>query len=145
MTTIVFNVATFRTQFPAFASETTFSDATLTGYFNSASCYVSTTDYGCLNSDCRERALLLMTAHLCLLSQQNTKGQVTGVVTSASVGGVSVSLTPPPFGSNQWSWWLSSTPYGQEFQALLRQAAIGGLYIGGRPERRAFRKVGGGF
>ena len=145
MTDITFNVTVFRTQFPAFVSEATFPDVVLMGYFNSATCYLSTTDYGCLNGDCRERGLLLLTAHICVLTRQAEKGQTTGVLTSASVGGVSVSISPSPFGSNNWAWWLSTTAYGQELLALLRQSASGGLYIGGRPERRAFRKVAGRF
>ncbi len=145
MTTLMFDVAQFRLDFPAFADSTAFPDATLQGYFNSASCYISTSDFGCLNGDCRVMALYLMTAHLCQISQLAISGKTSGLVTSSSVGSVSVGLTPPPFGSSQWSWWLNTTPYGQQLQALLSQASIGGLYICGRPERSAFRKVGGRF
>ena len=145
MTTITFDAASFRTEFTAFSNAVSFPDATLQGYFNAASCYISTTDYGCLSGDCRVRALHLMTAHLCQIAELVSKGQAPNLVTSSSVGSVSVGLTPPPVGSNQWAWWLNTTPYGAELHALLNTASIGGFYIGGRPERSAFRKVGGRF
>ena len=145
MTTIAFNVALFRQQFPAFASETTYPDATLQVYFTTGSCFVSTQDYGCLSGDCRVLALNAMTAHLCRLNEMIVAGNQPGVVTSSSVGSVSVSLTPPPFGTSEWSYWLNQTPYGQQVQVLLEQSAVGGLYVGGSCERQGFRKYGGVF
>lgn len=143
--TIAFDAAIFRAQFPAFADETAFPDATLEAYWDQATCYVSDCDYGRLSGACRRLALNNMTAHLCQLAQDITNGNTVGIANSATVGSVSVSLSPPPFGTDQWSWWLNLTPYGAALEALLAQAAIGGFYIGGHNERGSFRRSGGGF
>lgn len=140
-----FDPTTFRQQFPAFASETDFPDAQLQMYFDMGGCYAGNERGGCLTDECRILLLNLMTAHLCLLNQLIITGKTPGITTSSSVGSVSVSITPPPFGTSQWSWWLNLTAYGQQFQALLSGQVAGGLYLGGRCERGAFRKVGGAF
>ncbi|MNJ79317.1 hypothetical protein D3C77_772930 [compost metagenome] len=44
-----------------------------------------------------------------------------------------------------WSYWLGMTPYGMQLMALLKVCTGGGLYVGGLPERAAFRSVGGIF
>ena len=144
---ITFNIPLFRERFPAFASEITYPDALLQGYFDTSLCYIDNAKAGCLSEACREQGLFAMTAHLCLLSSMITqgRGKTPGVKTGSSVGSVSVSMVAPPFGSSEWSYWLNITPYGQQFIALLSAQIAGGLYIGGRCERGAFRKVGGGF
>lgn len=144
MSDYVFNIPAFRISYPAFASDTTFPDVTLQAYWDSATCYISDTDYGYLSGDCRYKAITLMTAHLTALSVLIAKGQVPGLVQSATIDKIAISLTPPPV-KNQWQWWLSLTPYGQQLLALLHVAAVGGLFVGGLPERAAFRKVGGVF
>lgn len=144
MATIVFDVAAFRIAFPAFANETTYPDATLQAYWDAACCYISPADYGWLHGDCRARALNLMTAHLAALSTMIANGQAVGVGQSATVGAVSVSMVPPPIKSG-FQYWLCTTPYGIQLWALLSAKAAGGLYVGGLPEKSAFRKVGGVF
>lgn len=145
MAIVTFDPAVFRAQFPAFSSETDYPDATLQGYFNRAICYINPNETACFRGDCLVLALNALTAHICVLSENATQGKGSGVATSASIGGVSVSLAPPPFGSSQWSWWLNTTPYGAELQALLSQVAAPGFLYGSLPERHAFRKVGGRF
>lgn len=146
MTVIVFDVTAFRASFPQFANATKYPTSQLQGYFDSASCIINNNDYGCgyLTGMCRVRALNLQTAHLAALADIIAAGQAPGLVNSATVDKVSVSLTPPPF-KNQWQWWLSLTPYGAELLALLQAKAVGGFYVGGLPESSAFRKVGGIF
>lgn len=146
MAVITFDVTAFRAAFPQFANLTKYPDARLQGYFDSASCIINNNDYGCgsLTGTCRVRALNLQTAHLAALADIIAGGQAPGLVNSATVDKVSVSLTPPPF-KNQWQWWLSLTPYGAELLALLQAKAVGGFYVGGLPEISAFRKVGGIF
>jgi len=144
-----FDPALFRSQFPAFASVTDYPTATLQVYYNISGLYISTNDYGYLNGDGRAYALNLMTAHITAINDINAaaaENQSTsvGLVTSASVGDVSVSIQPPPTKS-AFDYWLSLTPYGQQLLALLNMIGAGGLYIGGLPERSAFRKVGGIF
>lgn len=140
--TITFDVSLFRSQFPAFANETSYPDATLQGYWDAGTCYISDQDYGALSGDCRTRALNLMTAHLTALSDKIASGENPSFEQSASIDKVSVTLTPPPIKS-QFQWWLSITPYGSQLFALLQVKAVGGFYVGGLPENSAFRKVGG--
>lgn len=129
MATITFDVAAFRLQFPAFADPVAFPDATLQGYRDAATCYISADDYGYLNGDCRARALNLMTAHIAALSVIIAAGQTPGLVSGSTVDKISVTLTPPPV-KDQWQWWLALTPYGQQLAALLAAKAVGGLFVG---------------
>lgn len=144
MTTIVFNVTLFRQQFPAFASTTTFPDATLQMYWDMATCYISDEDYGWLNDGCRQLALNMMTAHLTATSVLIANGQTSILIQSSTIDKITVTLTPPPV-KNQWRWWLSTTPYGMQLLSLLAANSAGGFYIGGLPELSAIRKVGGIF
>lgn len=144
MSVITFDVNKFRTDFPAFANATTYPDATLQGYFDAATCFVSPQNCGTLRDGCRARALNLMTAHLAALADIIASGQTPGQVQSATIDKVSVTMTPPP-NKNQWSWWLGLTPYGQQLLALLAAKSVGGFYVGGSPEGSAFRKVYGVF
>jgi hypothetical protein len=73
-----------------------------------------------------------------------TEGNAPGVMTGATEGTVSVSLQAPP-AKDAFSWWLATTPYGAQLRALLLARSAGGFYVGGLPERAAFRKVGGIF
>jgi Protein of unknown function (DUF4054) len=142
LTILTFDVTLFRQQFPAFADPTVFPDALLQMYWDMATCYISNCNYGWLNGDCRVLAINMMTAHLVATSVLIAAGQTSVLVQGATVDKVTVSLTPPPL-NNQWQWWLSTTPYGQQLFALLQAKSVGGLYIGGSLELAAFRRVGG--
>lgn len=140
-----FDVTAFRELFPAFADPTIFPDSLLQQNWNSGNSYIANNNYGSalINAD-KLYALDLITAHLTQLGITIAAGQTPGLVQNASVGQVSVGLTPPPL-KNQFQWWLSTTPYGQELLALLQIKASGGFYVGGLPERSAIRKVYGTF
>lgn len=140
----VFDLTAFRAAYPAFSNVTNFPDATLTGYWNTANCYICNDDYGYLRGSCRCHALDLMAAHIAALSVLIAAGQVPGLVQTATIDKISVGLTPPPL-RTQFQWWLSLTPYGQQLLALLQVAGVGGLFAGGLPERSAIRKVYGIF
>lgn len=48
-----------------------------------------------------------------------------GLVASSSVGGVSVAYQTAPYGSDEFNYWLSLTPYGKEYLAwMARQAGL---------------------
>ena len=147
MSTITFDAATFRVLFPQFANAASFPDVKLQADFDMATAYVSADTYGDMPVAARGQALNLMTAHLLalgvIIAQNNYQGQV-GIVTGAVVDHVQITLTPPPVKS-QWQWWLNTTPYGAQLVGLLQAQAAGGFYVGGLPERAAFRKVGGYF
>jgi hypothetical protein len=144
MATIEFDVAAFRLMFPEFSSEADYPDATLEMNWGMATCYVSDTDYGCLSGSCRTLALNLMTAHLTKIWKDTEGGEDTASVQSASIDKVTITVVPP-ISKDSWQWWLNLTSYGQRLLALLQQKSVGGLYVGGRVERSAFRKVGGYF
>jgi hypothetical protein len=145
MGAIIFNPANFRDQFPAFQCTPPISDATLQGFFNTATIYISNPNGYCYRGGFtqpqRMQALYLMTAHLTAISQTIAQKQSTGVMINATVDKVSVTLQPPEL-PNQWQYWLQSTPYGQQLLALLQVLSVGGAYIGGSPQRSSFRRLG---
>lgn len=146
MAEFTFDPAAFRLMYPAFASESLYPDATLQMYWDAAGCYIANDDIKCgqLQGQCRFQALNLLTAHLLFLGTLVQKGQTPGIVTASSIDKISVSLLPPPV-PNAWAWWLNGSPYGAQLLALLSVKSVGGVYIGGLPERSGFRRVGGGF
>lgn len=144
-TILTFDVAEFRTMFPAFADDTAFPDATLQMYWDQATCYISDVgNYGRLQGTCRQLVLNYMTAHIAQISVIIASGDTPNLATSASVGDVSVSMNPPPL-TSQFGWWLSTTPYGQQALALLKVRSTGGWYTSASPELASFRKRGGTF
>lgn len=136
----VFDIPAFRIAFPAFANDLIYPDALIQTQADIAACMLS--DQGC---ECTTLLQQLMVAHLLMLNDRIMAGTGnTGQVASATIDKVSVSMTPPP-GTDGFSYWLGTTPYGLQLMALLAKCAAGGLYVGGRPERAAFRSVGGAF
>jgi len=146
MTTLTFDVALFRAQFPEFADPAQYPDALLQGYWDIAICYISDEDYGCLTGACRQLALNQLVAHLARINKMIADGNGTdpGFVSSATIDKVSVTRMTPPQ-RDQWYWWLNQTPYGAQLLALLEANAVGGFYIGGGPELGAFRRAGGSY
>ena len=143
----VFDIPTFRQLYPAFANSITFTDVYLTAQWTAATVYLGKYDGCLLSGDTLQLALNLMTAHLVQINVMIAAGGATptiGVLTSATIDKVTVTNMPPP-AANGWKYWLALTPYGLQLWALLQRASAGGVYIGGSPERRAFRKVGGWF
>ncbi|CAJ48928.1 DUF4054 domain-containing protein [Bordetella avium] len=132
---MTFPLTQFRAIFPAFASVT---DEVVIAVADWGQCYVSS--HGC---DCNDKLWMLVTAHLLQLRANAEVGNsAPGALASATIDKVSVSFQAPPAGSS-WAHWLNQTPYGQQFQALSRACSAGGMYVGGLPERAAFRNVGG--
>lgn len=144
---ITLNIATFRALFPQFADPAAFPDVKLQAEFGMATGYVSPDTYGDMPEAARTQALNLMTAHLLalgvIIAQGNYSGQP-GTVIASRVGDVQVQMQPPPV-RGQWRYWLNLTPYGAQLVALLDAQSVGGFYVGGLPERAAFRKVAGIF
>ena len=140
-----FEPAAFRAAFPEFADPEKWPDAVLERLNGTALVHIPAKPGKRLHGAARELAIAYMTAHLLKLERAAVAGDTAGLVASASVDKVSVSLSPPPVQS-QREWWYALTPYGAALQALLRSKAAGGLYVGGLPpERDAFRKAGGVF
>lgn len=141
------NITDFRTMFPVFDD---LDDPTIELWAEVAEEHLKAS--WVLNGKRLEIAMRLMTAHLLHTNnvvinadgtaQQNSSSG--GIVASASEGSVSVSFATPPT-KNAWQHWLAGSPYGLQLWALLKQWSAGGFYIGGLPERKAVRKVGGVF
>lgn len=147
MATHTLDIVTFRLLFPEFADPTAFPDAYIQAQWDKAVSGMGDQDGWALCGPALQTALNLLTAHymkLNLLIAAGGGAGVTGVVTGATIDKVSVQMAAPPVKSG-WQFWLAQTPYGTELWAFLSMKSAGGLYIGGRPERRAFRKVGGRF
>jgi Protein of unknown function (DUF4054) len=150
-----YNDTLFRTQFPEFADTTAYPAASIQVFWTMATVFIGASGCPCgaLSGDALTLALNYMTAQLYTLSQMQTsavaEGQAPGqnlggFETAATIDKVSVTVLAPP-ASDMWEWWLAQTPYGQALLALLKVLAVGGFSVGGLPERRAFRKVGGIF
>jgi hypothetical protein len=136
----VFDIPAFRAAFPAFASTVLYPDATIQAAADTALCMMSM--HGC---GCDTLAWQLMVAHILLLGSRNASGGgVAGIVTSATIDKVSVSLQTLQTTSD-FNLWLAQTPYGLQLLALLSKCSSGGAYVGGRAERAAFRSAGGRF
>ena len=103
----------------------------------------------CRELDGEERlyAYFLIVAHIAVLNKRQQTGLVgtatpgsgvtagmdtmPGVMTSASVGGVSVTKTGITQPKNFWEEWFYQTPYGRKYLTLMEQAAGAGLYYEG--------------
>lgn len=130
------DIAAFKLAFPQFADV---PDATIEAQAVNAACFL--TAHAC---GCEALAEQLIVAHLLALAQTATSGGTVGQVASASIDKVSVSVAAQQT-RGEYAFWLGTTPYGMQLLALLRRCAVGGGYYGGRPERAAFRSVGGTF
>lgn len=134
----VFDLSAFRAAYPVFDSA---PDATVQAAATSALCLIG--QDGC---DCDTEMWQLMVAHLLYIQGQVATGNGgAGAVTSATIDKVSVSFAAPPFGTSAYKFWLFKSPYGGQLLAMLDRCSKGGVYVGGLPERSAFRSVGGVF
>lgn len=134
----VFDLSAFRTAYPVFDSV---PDATVEAAATSALCLIG--QDGC---DCDVQMWQLMVAHMLYIQGQVATGNGNaGAVTSATIDKVSVSFAAPPFGTSAYKFWLFKSPYGGQLLAMLDRCSKGGVYVGGLPERSAFRSVGGVF
>jgi len=150
----VFDATLFRAQFPAFKDATKYPDAQIEMYWDMASLFIAADEcpYRTLSGKHLATALNMLTAHLMFLAGQtagpsggSSGGAASGgFTTSATVGEVSVAKLAPP-ATDGWQWWLAGSTYGQMLWALLDMLSVGGISIGGLPERDAFRKNAGVF
>lgn len=95
----------------------------------------------------RKYAYFLVVAHMAVLTKQQQMGlpgtsaqgtsatigmdTMPGVMTSASVGGVSVSKTGIVQPRSQWQAYWYQTPYGRTFLAFMQQQVAAGLIYSG--------------
>lgn len=144
---IALDVAAFRAQFSKFANTLCFPDIVIQGWWDTATNFVTDWRYpGIGTPSQRVLAVNLVTAHIGFLYNAIANGEPTGVLTSAQIDKIRVDTKPPPGAeTSNFQWWLSQTPFGQQLLALFATMTVGGIYVGGLPERDAIRRVGGGF
>jgi DNA-binding transcriptional regulator YdaS (Cro superfamily) len=137
---MTFDTVAFRQAFPAFSDT---PDAAIQAWASIVSQSPMASWFAC--SPVTQQQLIV--AHIgALLSSATAPGnsQGNGAITSATEGSVSASFVAPPV-KDGLEYYLSSSTYGQMLWAMLNVSAAGGVYVGGLPERRAYRKVGGVF
>jgi len=124
----------FRRFFPEFSEVL---DEIVTAYMAQAELYISPDEGTILSGNKLKLAICLMAAHLLILSKadgltasQLAMGSVGGVELSKSVGNVSTSKAAPPFTDN-YTYWLNQTSYGQRFLALLESLFVTPMLTGG--------------
>lgn len=137
---MAFELSKFRILYTEFATSTDDIVSTMVGL---AECYVPTVCAG----GCGDQMLMMMVAHLLKLRGAEVVGQGARLISSATIANVSVSLTAPANGSDR-SAWLMLSSYGTQYAVLEAKclaSAKAGMFFGGLPESRAFRKTRGIF
>lgn len=144
MSTIAFDIDSFREQFPNQFPDPPNTDAYVEIFWNAATCLVSTDTQGPLSAECRRHVLNLVTAHLITLSASAQAGMQPGFIVSGSIDKISVTVQPPP-SRTAFQFLLMQTPYGVEAFTILSLSVAGGFYEGGFNELGSFRRAGGTF
>lgn len=122
----------FIQMFPEFADTTKYPRGTVDGFIIQAQCYITPMNVGEMTGTSRELAIYLMIAHLLTLNAYILSGNRSGVLlTSASIGDVSVSGTPPA-ARDMMDQWYGYTIYGVRLKALLDSFIGMGYYIPGQ-------------
>lgn len=134
------DIPTFRALFSEYSDETLYPDAKLNQWYEIGKCYLKDNDC-VLPDECRGHALMAMLAHLLYIQDQIDNGNVARVITSATEGEVSVSLSEPPMSSN-FSYWLNCSPYGPQVLVMLEVNFGGGGWVGDGLPRML---IGGGY
>lgn len=137
---ITVTVDEFRSAMPAFSNPEKYKDEQIELFIEQAQNYISPVNCGVLKCKSRKYAIELMAAHLLAINDKILSGNMSagGRITSANIDKISVSLEAPKT-NNEWSYWLSLTPYGQALSALLRSKAPLGFYSGGTNYRGSLR------
>lgn len=137
---MAFELSKFRILYTEFAAST---DDIVSAMVELAECYVPNVCTG----DCGDQMLMMMVAHLLRLRNAEVAGRGARLISSATIGNVSVSMAAPANGSDR-SAWLMLTGYGTQYATLEAKClatAKAGMFFGGLPESRAFRKTRGIF
>lgn len=129
---MTFPLGNFRSLYTAFRDT---PDAAVMAAADEAQCLYGGS--GC-SGDCSESAWMAITAHILAANDPCTAGG--GNVTSATIGDVSVTREGKGRPRDDFSYWLSSTPYGLKALALIKACNPIGKYYGGRQETMAIRR-----
>lgn len=133
MANVVVTISEFRQRFPAFSDTTKYSDEFIQSMLDMAQTYISPQENCLVNKEVTKNMIYLMTAHLAQINSSLANGKGVGQISSASVGGVSVSRVVPK-NTTELDYWLNLTPYGMQLLATLSSLSAIGIYIGGQRE-----------
>lgn len=133
MANVVVTISEFRQIFSVFSDTEKYSDAFIQSMLDMAQTYISPQENCLVNSATIKNMIYLMTAHLAQINSSLANGKDVGQISSASVGGVSVSKVVPK-NTTELDYWLNTTPYGMQLLATLSSLSAIGLYIGGQKE-----------
>lgn len=111
-----FPLSKFRIFYKSFAD---ISDEEVEAYAERGLSYINSSAMRC---KCQSELWQLMTAHLLQLNQNMVEGD-DGIVSSATIDKVSVSYVAP-VSATPIEYWYNKTPYGQEYQVLLRKCVL---------------------
>jgi len=141
------DVDEFREKFPQFVNPVLYPTDNILLMADMVDCYIDVGNRWFRCVKCQELMTELLTAHLLVINGTpvSPANGATGIISNATVGSVSVGFFNASSSKGAFMSWLGKTPYGEQLAALLARLSIGLGYIGGSPERRAFRKVGGRF
>lgn len=142
-----FDFEIFYSLFPEFKGSEDYPVPFIAAAAKQARMFVKPTWCRELDGPDRDYVLNLATAHIAVLlkkQQASLRGGTTpgvgafagadsgpGVVTSASVGGVSVTKTQLAQVKGFWEEWFYQTPYGRQMMVFLESCVAGGLYYEG--------------
>lgn len=125
-------ITTFRTNFPEFSDDDTYSDSMITFWSGIAESRLNEVRWG----DLLTHGIDLMTAHYLTIARKNAiagqvgrvPGEASGVITNKSVGGVNIGYDTSSVAlENAGNFNLST--YGREFWQLAKIVGIGGLQL----------------
>ena len=132
-----FDVDKLLSYFPEFGNSEVYSNELLTAAGKRARFWISKNGCAQLFGEEREYAYYCIVGHLAGGSAGAVGGS--GLIQSASVGGVNVSFQVPQYMKSSWDWWLAQTPYGQQYLAFLESRVPVGIYGMGDDIRACLR------
>ena len=138
MSSIVFDIAEFREQYPIFDD---ISDTVVLRAFSCAEMFISN-NTSCYLPDAKLKFVLyLMTAHILQIGVEtgSNSGGNSGIVSSANIDKISVSFEAR-LSKSAFSYFLNKTMYGEQILALFSLWAAGGFYIGGSNATVGFKR-----
>jgi len=136
----------FFSNFPEFKNNALYPSELVEAAGKRARFYMTYSQVNLLDGEDRKYARSLLTAHLIVLitrARNHADGNGSegegggaggsigavggsGIISSASVGGVSVSMSVPD-SKDPWAYWLNQTTYGQELQGFLAMHVPAGI------------------
>ena len=145
MSTLSFDAASFRAQFPGEFIDPPNTNALLELYWNVAICYVSPETGGTMTVECRQTVLNYVTAHVLKVSQSSANDEQIGFIEQGQIDKISVTILSMDATPNAFTLFLLATPYGMAALGILSAHTNAGFYVGGRNELGSFRRSGGVF